>query len=125
MVAVRADRGDGSCGRVGFRTGASSELLPVALILRTVIGRGVAARTGIVILAVEVVATTSVVVDDLSDRGGVAVNPGVAYRAVLSSLELRLVRQRLAAVVVGSEMVASDVIAVDVVFRFERPRLAL
>jgi len=94
MVAVCADRGDGSCGRVGFRTGASSELLPFALILRTVIGRGVAARTGIVILAVEVVATTSVVVDDLSGRGGVAVNPGVAYRAVLSSLELGLVRQR-------------------------------
>ena len=145
MVVVRADRGDGSCGRVVLRTGASSELLtgagifpldgsqrlsPFVLILRTAIGRGVAARTGIVLVAVEVVAANSVVVDDSSGRGGVAIDPGVAYRAISSSLELGLMWQRVTAVVVGRgivavDVVAADVVAPDVVFRLERPRFAL
>ena len=105
-------------------------LSPFVLILRTAIGRGVAAQTEVVLVAVEVVAANSVVVDDSSGRGGVAIDPGVAYRAILSLLELGLMWQRVAAVVVGRvivavDVVAADVVAPDVVFRLERLRLAL
>ena len=100
-------------------------LSPFVLILHTAIGRSVAARTGVVLVAVGVVAANSVVVDDSSGSGGVAIDPGVAYRAISSSLELGLVWQRVAAVVVGRGIVAVDEVAADVVFRLERPRLAL
>jgi len=101
------------------------QLSPFVLILRTAIGRSVAVQTGVVLVAVEVVAANSVVVDDSSSRVGVAIDQRVAYRAISSSLELGLVWQRVAAVAVGRGIVAVDVVAADVVLRLERPRLAL
>jgi len=56
-------------------------------------------------------------------------SPGIAYRAILSSLELETPAamcsgcrccSRVVAVVI-----AADVVAVDIFFRLERPRLAL